>query len=605
MATSPLHSVLRRLGRASVATVLAFTPIVAYAAPPPSPVQVRLDVRAPFTSPSQGPDKLAGIENHGFTPFAKNFSIPYDVLQTQINDAIDDLIPNKVSGVEVCTDPCPDVTWSVKLDPKFKFTKKNQPTLAQIGASGQSKVRVELVTEARIDVHADVHAETWFDSADTDVDAYAVVGLRARVDVSLWPELKATKPGTNQSGVELEFTLVSSNIDLDINGQAAALGFKWGTLIGLSPIGVLVGGPILGPILAFLGDAAADAATEEIGRLFDEQVAIAFEKLTDGLEDVVNDHIDPFIAQANDLKNGVLATNIPGPNKTLEQLASDFGAQLVLHTVASTSSVHSVGLMRFSDAAAGGKISGKLRLPKKQCEYASVSVGGMKGSLPLGLVDANTDLVSKVGTQCSAAVTQKFERQNFLGHNPRDSLGASAQNLPNWSASAGTLTYVGTVTETNDWYECGFELTGLPKASVLKLEAGQLAERAVGLSRRVLQTLVAGKSVVFDEKLQPLAQSGGNSIVIVGGAGVCGSGGMSGGLTPNKMKEFADALKNCPQCGFKLRPGTANIYELGNMNAFFDTKMGRELKTMVDTARATVNPVQKAAPAVKGKQIVR
>jgi hypothetical protein len=583
----------RRLGRASVAlaTVLGFAPAAASAAP----VNVKINVRAPFTSPSLGAEKLAGIENHGSTPFNKSFSIPYDTLQAEIDKAIDDMIPNTISGVEVCTDPCPDVTWSVKIKPKFKFTKKNQPTVKQIGTSGQSKVRIELTTEARLDVHADVHAETWFDSVDAPVDVFVVVGMKARVDVSLWPNLAATKPGTNTPGVELEFTLVDSDIKLDINGKAAELGLKWGTIIGLSPIGVLAGGPILGPILAIIGDEAADAATKEIGRVFDEQVAVAFKAQTDKLEDLANDYINPLIMQATDLKAGVLATKIPGVNKTIEELSGDFGAQLKLHTVASGSSVSSTALLRMSNTAADGKILGKLRIPKKQCIYVSVNMGGMKGMLPAGLADANTDLAGKVGAKCSTTIAQKFNRRTFLGHNPKDSLGAAAESLPNWSGTTGALAYTGNMTETTDYYECGYELTGLPKAAVLELAAGDLQQRSIQLNRRVLEVTAAGKTMVFDNELKPLPVSGGNSSLVIGGKGECGGGSLSGGLTPNKMQELKDMLDpdKCPTCGIKLRPGSNHIYEVTNMKAFLGTTFGMDLARRVEQAKATTRATAK------------
>lgn len=598
----------QRLASATLAAAIAVAPTGADAAP----VRARVSVAAPLVSASQASDKLSGVEQHRIMPFNKDFAIPYEALEDQLDDAIDGLIPNKISGVEVCTDPCPDVTWSVKLNPKFKFTKKNQPTLKQIGSSGQSKVRVELKTEARLDIHADVHAETWFDSVDAPIDVFVVIGMTARVDVSLWPTLKAQKPGTSESGVELEFTLVDSDMDLDIDGKAASLGMKWGTIIGLSPVGVFAGGPILGPILAIIGDEAADAATEEIGRRFDEQVAVAFEAQTEGLEDVAHDYIDPYITQANDLKDDLLDTPIPGVNKTLEQLEDELGAEIKLHTVASTSNVHSAAVMRFSSAAAGGKVLGKVRVPKKTCEYASISVGGFKAKMPLGLVDDNQDLAAKVGQACSAVLTEKFGRKSYLGANPKDVLGSGAQNLPNWSGSVGTLTYKGNMSQTADYYECAYELTGLPKAAILAIESGDLAERGIGVNRRVLEVTAAGKSAVFDNQLKPLPVSGGNSSLVIGGKGQCGGGSSSGGLTPSKMKELKDMLdpEKCPQCGIKNIKGS-HIYEVTNPQAFFDTKLGKEIKANISKAKSSpkagpgaktapkAQPASKASPAAK------
>lgn len=593
------RAIHHRLAAPTLACLLTMAPSGADAAP----VRARISVAAPLVSPSLGPDKLGSIESHRITPFNKDFQIPYSVLEKQIDDAIDDLVPNKISGVEVCTDPCPDVTWSVKLKPKFRFTKKSQPTLQQIGSSGQSKVRVKLKTEARLDVHADVHAETWFDSVDAPVDVFVVVGMTATVDVSLWPTLQAKKPGTNDNGVDLEFTLVDSDIDLEIDGKAAKLGMKWGTIIGLSPVGVLAGGPILGPILAFIGDEAADAATAKIGRVFDEQVATAFEEQTDGLEEVAHDYIDPYITQANDLKDGLLDTQIPGVNKTLDQLKDSMGAQIALHTTASTSSVHSAAIMRFSSAAAGGKVLGKIRIPKKVCQYASMNVGGFKAKLPMGLVPENEDLAAKVGQSCSAVISEKFGRKSYLGANPKDVLGSGGQNLPSWSGSVGTLAYKGNLTQTSEWYECAFELTGLPKAAVLAIDPGQLGARGIETNRRVLAVTAAGKSAVFDQELKPLPTSGGNSSLVIGGKGECGGGSSSGGLTPSKAKELKDMLdpENCPQCGIKRGKGS-RIYEVTNPAAFFDTKLGKEIEANIAKAKRTPNArAGKAAPKTMPK----
>jgi hypothetical protein len=580
----------------ALASSLAFAPSMAAAAP----VTVKISVRAPFVSSSLGADKLGSVENHGLTPFNKNFEIPYATLEKEIDKAIDDLIPNKVSGVEVCTDPCPDVTWSVTLNPNFKFTKKNQPTLKQLGASGESKVRVELKTAARLDLKAHVKAETWFDTVETDVGVFVVVGLTAQVDVSLWPDLKANKPGSNENGVKLEFELIDTDIDLNIDGQVAGLGFKWGTIIGLSPIGVLAGGPILGPILAIIGDAAADAATEEIGRIFDEKVAEAFKAQTDNLEDMANEYINPLIAQANDLKDDVLDTPIPGVGKTIDQLEDDLGADLKLHTVASTSSVHSAAIMRFSSSASGGKVFGKVRVPKKVCQYAKINIGGFKATMPMGLKDSNEDLKAKVGTKCSTALAEKFGRKSFLGANPKNVLGTSAQDLPNWSGTVGTVTYEGNVSETADWYECAYELTSLPKAAILEIDAGELSSRGIGVDRRVMEVTAAGKSLVFDNELKPLPMSGGNSSLVIGGKGECGGGSSSGGLTPNKMKELKDLLdpEKCPQCGVK-KIKDHEIYEFTNPEAFLDTKFGQELEAQIKKAKGNTLKPGATKPTVK------
>jgi hypothetical protein len=587
----------------TLASVSLSVPQVALAAPPAeSPVTVSVQIRAPFTS-SSSPKSLWTVELDGRYPFSKDFKIPYATLESEIDRLIDEQVPNNVYGTEVCTDPCPDVEWRIKLDPKFRFTKKGQPKLTQIGSSGQSKVRVELETEARLDLHADVTAETWLDAVEVPVDVFVVVGMKASVDISLWPDLVAKQPGSSKSGVKLEFELVDTDLEFDLNGTAVELGFKWGTIIGFTPLGLLAGGPILGPVLAIFGDAAADAAEAKINREFEKQVGKMFDQQTKELGKIANDYIDPYITQANDLKDGLLDTPIPGVGKTIEGLKSDLGADIQLHTVATTSSVSSAAILRMSGAAAGGKVLGKVRLPKEVCEYASFSVGGVSGTLPLGLAPANQDLDAKVGNNCSAVLTETFARKLFRGANPRAALGAAAEDLPTWSGTAGSLAYVGKVRETNDWYECDFELTGLPKAAILELSADALEARGISLQNRFMAVLAAGKSRVFDDKLAPLPEgTGGNSSLVLGGKGKCGGGSSGGGLTPNKMKALKDSLDpaKCPQCGLAKQPGSF-VYEPADMKALLATPIVKEVLARVKQNKAKVkNPVAKPGAAKPG-----
>lgn len=579
-------------------------PQAASAAPPPpeSPVSVSMQMRAPFIGSSS--NGLWGVETDGRYPFSKDFAIPYAQLEDEIDRLIDESLPNNVYGTEVCDDPCPDVEWRVQLNPKFKFTKKGQPKLTQIGASGKSKVRVELATEARLDLHADVTAETWLDTVEVPVDVFIVVGMKASVDISLWPDLEAKQPGSSKSGVKLEFELVDTDLDFDLNGTGIELGFKWGTIIGFTPLGLLAGGPILGPVLALFGDAAADMAEAKINEEFEKHVQTMFTEQTKNLQKIVNDHIDPYLTQANDLKDEMLDTPIPGVGKTLDQVKSDLGAEIQLHTVAATSSVSSAAILRMSGAAAGGKMFGKVRVPKEVCEYASFSVGGVSGTLPLGLAPANEDLDAKVGQNCSAALTQKFGRKLFHGANPRAVLGASAENLTTWSTSAGSLAYTGKVRETGDWYECDFEVTGLPKIAILQLTTSQLAERGIYIENRFMSVLTGGKSRVFNDAMAPLPEgTGGNSSLVIGGKGVCGGGSSGGGLTPNKMKALKDSLDadKCPTCGLARRPGSW-VYEPADMKAMISTPV---MKGIIQQMKQNKAKVKSRAARPAGQQAGR
>ncbi|MCY0993351.1 hypothetical protein OV203_39810 [Nannocystis sp. ILAH1] len=554
---------------------------------------VRVHVQAPVDFHNPMATRLEGIEQYGQVLFWQDFEIPYDQLEKLISEKLDEMVPNKIGDTIVCTDPCPDVTYSVRIKPTFKFTKKNQPVVTKIGPSGDARVKVELSAQAKVSVHADVHAETWIDSVDVPVDVFVVIGVKASVEVGLWPKIDP-KP------VSLEFTLDDKNIDLELNGKAVGLGMKWGTIIGLSPVGLLVGGPILGPILAILGDEAADYAEQKVSQIFYDRTEKLFAEATRGLEDMVNDYIEPYVKQVNDIKDKLLNKPIKGPNKTVGQLLGQLGASLELHTVAPDGGFAASALVRMTGAPAGGKIYGSVRMPKKVCEYAKVSGGPLKGAtIPLGLVDANQDLQAKVGQACTAVLgADGIGRQVYLGANPRTVLGATAQSLPSWKSS-GSLTWKGNLVAEADWYACKFEIGGLPNAAVVELETGgAVAARHVAAKERFFEITAAGKSLVFDAGLSPEPVEGGNGQVIFGGAGKCSAGGGGKGAAPNKLKELKDLLDpaKCPQCGIVRKPGSEHVIEITNGDAFAKTNLGKDLVQKVNAAK--LNPSQ-AAPSVK------
>ncbi|PCC75281.1 hypothetical protein SAMN02745121_03996 [Nannocystis exedens] len=557
--------------------------------------QVRIHVQAPVDFHNPLATRLDSLEHYGAALFDQSFEIPYDPLEELIDDKLDELVPNKIGDTVVCTDPCPDVTWSIRIQPTFKFTKKNQPVVTKIGPSGDARVKVELSTQAKVSVHADVHAETWFDSVDVPVDVFVVVGVKASVEFGLWPKIDP-KP------VQLEFTLDDKNIDLELNGTAVGLGMKWGTIIGLSPVGLLVGGPILGPLLAILGDEAADVAEQRVSQVFYDRTEQLLAEATRGLEDMVNDYIEPYVQQVHDIKDKLLNKPIKGTGKSVGQLLGKLGASIELHTVTPDGGFAASALVRMTGAPAGGKIHGSVRLPKKTCEYAKVHGGPLKGAtIPLGLVDANQDLQAKVGQACSAVLgADGIARQVYLGASPRTVLGATAQSLPSWKPS-GSLTWKGNLVAEADWYACKFEIAGLPDAAVVELETGgAVAAHHVAAKDRFLEVTAAGKSLVFNELLAPLPLEGGNGQVILGGAGKCGGGGGGKGVAPSKLKELKDMLdpSKCPQCGIVRKPGSEHVIEITNGDAFAKTNFGKDLVQQVNTARASkLNPSQ--TPSVK------
>lgn len=585
-------------GSALCAVLLAASQ--AYATP------VRLHVQAPIDYNNPLATHLDWAPEYGQYPaYNHDFKVPYDTLESLIDSQLAGQVPSNLGGTVVCTDPCPDVTWSVKIKPKFKFTKKNQPVVTQIGSSGQSKLRVELTSQARLDVHADVHAETIFDSTDAPVDIYLIVGVKASVEVELWPEIKALKPGTSEPGMALELTLDGKNIDLELNGQAVALGAKWGTIVGLSPVGLLVGGPILGPILAILGNEAADVAEDKISEVFYAQADNLFNQYTSELEGMASDALNPYIVQANAIKTKVLDTKLKGVNKSLNELTSLTGMTIALHTTAPSGGAAVSVVARFPGTNGAGEIQGKARFPKKTCEYVKINGGPLKGAtIPVGLVDFNQEFADDVGKACST-LAGKLARDVYLGANPQRALGNSAQALAEWKPNAGTFAWSGNMTQTEQWYECAFKITGLPNAAIVKLKSdGWLDQRGARADETVLEAKI-GTSLLFDEHFK--AKEG--NLFVAGGPGQCNGGGGGGRGIPQSLAEKIKDMLNpekCPQCGILGKIGVDQVINVNNGDAFVQTAVGKSVVTSVQKARggalqpATVAPVRAiAAPAAR------
>jgi hypothetical protein len=174
----------------------------------------------------------------------------------------------------------------------------------------------------------------------------------------------------------------------------------------------------------------------------------------------------------------VLNTPIPGVGKSYQELSSALGLSLDVQTTTPSGSVHVIVTPRFSGNPGAGKISGRLRLPKQACIYISNRITGV---FPVGFNNVNTDLEGNVGNACSTALSGgSFKISNYLGGNPTGVPGGGATSLPNW-ISAGDVTVTGTLTstaagasplpplESAGYYECQFEVSGLPNAGIVEL----------------------------------------------------------------------------------------------------------------------------------------
>ncbi len=538
----------------------------------------RLHVQVPVDVGNPGATRLDSIEGYGDTAtFNRDFTVPYDQLTTLIEAEIAK-VAKPLDGKIVLTDPVADVTYKIKFKPKFKFTKKNQPKFTQVGPSSDATFDVSLDTAARLDVHIDVHAETWSDSADVPVDVFVTVAAKAKVRVKLWPKIEA-------EDVDVEFSLSDSNIDLELNGTAVKLGAKWGTVLGVSPVGIFAGGILLGPLAAILANEAADIVEDKLKSEAKKRLAAALDKFSGEVESRVRDEIDPKIAQANAVKDKVMNTPVEGTGKTLSQLVADLGASFEVHVATPGDALAASAVLRMSGAAAGGTLRGKVRVPTQACQYVTGN-GWLKGAkIPVGMTPANEDLAKKLGQSCSAVFdATSIARQLYLGGNPRRVLGTEAENRASWK-TGGTLDFTGKLSKTDDYYECAFEVTGLPKASILDIESAAALDARLNeetYDERLLVLSAGGATAVFDRFIDPVPGASTNGVVL-GGPGQChGHGGGGKALTPSQAKELLDKFdpEKCPSCGIRQQRGT-NIYEVVDMAKFEAAAGVPSLKTAV------------------------
>ncbi len=578
--------------RRALLSLLAITSTAAIATPSHAGPSARLHVQVPFDFNNPQATSLGSVESYGNNPYIeRSFEIPYSLLESQIEKALEDAIQSPVTGSYDLPDPAPILKYRIKIDPKVKFTKKNQPTFAKVGPSSDATFDVKLDTRVRADVKIDVHAEVGPETVDIPLTAYVEINATGKVRMKLWPTISA-------ENVDVEFALHSSNVDLELNGVAMELGAKVGVVVGLSPAGIFGGGLLLGPFAAIVANEAADVAEREINKAFNKELKKLVPKYGAEVEKRVKAELDPALAAADAVKDKALGKQVPGTGKTLQQLLGDLGASIEVHLTTPTDDLAVAATLRMTGAPAGGKLSGKIRIPKKECTYAYGNDNGwLKGAkIPLEMVPTNEGLSRLVGKACSEVVASSgLSRQIYLGANPRTAIGPEAEARTTWK-TGGDLELIGNLTQTDEYYECKFEIDDLPKATILDLEsAGALKDKLneEQFDERMMVLSSGGVSVVLDRNLDPWAAGG----VVIGGAGEChGRGGGGKALTPNQAQELLDKLDpdKCPSCGLERIPGTQD-WKINDGNAFEKSAIGSKVKGMsgatAKVPRAAGSPV--------------
>lgn len=548
-----------------------------------APRSARVHLQAPVDINNPAATDLDKIESYGkVAMWSKSFEIPYDSLETTILSEIKKALAKEIpSGMqtETCTDPCPDVDWQVTYTPTFKFTKKENVKFSQIGKSGENKIRASVKFRAKAGISGNLHAEAdvptpmpvgfiiTTEEVDTPFSLFVEAEFDASVDIELWPDIDA-------GDVSIDAKIISTSPNIELNGVVAELGAKIGLLIGGTPFGLMAGGPLtFSTLLAVIGDTAADIVEAKM----EGYVATMVEKhFNDSLEDVekaAKSALDSATSSANAKKDKALTTALPGVGKSINQLKSELGGNIELHTVTPSGNLATSAVLRLSPSKGSASMGGDVRIPARQCVYVEF----MGGKMPVGFEPINTALDAKVGQSCSSAMSGvKIDPRAYLGANPETALGSAADKRNTWKSNMGNTAFTGTLSKTSEYYQCGFSVTSMPDTSIMELSLtkGTSNLNVIEDKERFFVRKVGSSTVVLDSELSP------ESDAFVGGSYGCTTGG-GPVLTPSKLKELKDMLDNCPQCGRLSLQDGSKIYELKNIAKVTSSGIGKEVTDMV------------------------
>jgi hypothetical protein len=233
--------------------------------------------------------------------------------------------------------------------------------------------------------------------------------------------------------------------------------------------------------------------------------------------------------------------------------------------------------VRFSGQPKSGKISGKIRIPKTSCNYVEINSPFVHTKFGMSVSPANTDL--KGGGKSCAAILQGdgLTRSVYLGE-------PSSGDLPRWKPT-GSMSFLGNVVDTPDFYECSYQITGLPDVGIYDFAIApgtSLAKRLtadIPFHGRYLDLHALGKDALFDHAFH-LASS--PSTLDIGHKGAqtakeCPVESTPGrGLSPSEIAKILGAFdpNKCPSCGIQQKPGEANVIVITNLSAFAKTLAG-------------------------------
>lgn len=577
MKTQKISQMLNAVVTMLMSLLLAFTA---------NATTVKLDVTAPFDIKS-GRFNLDEIEDYNLNPIlARDLTIPYDVVQEMANTALKANIDQTISDKVTLADPSPDVNYSVKISSNFEFIKQGQPLVTPFGTSTQNGLNISLEdVQAKLTLNISVHADSWTQTVDVKLPIEVILGAHANASAYLWPTIEVPEK-------KVFLSLDGKNIELiGLNGEAIQLGAKLGAFLFSMPIAnVLITGttglpvdPLTGAIIgAIVGNTGAKIAEEKVKAIVSHQIENALATVNNQLETELAKYVDPVVNQANNLKDQLLGYQLPGLGKTINDLQNDWGVGFDVRTWVANNRASTAVTTRFSAENNGGRIYGKVRLPKKECkflDFKSEQFGSFK--LPIGLKNHNADLANKVG-QLSNTVFNPNDLLSkvYLGEDPESRLrsGDPANSLPRWNSNY-LVNFPGVLRDSGQYYEFDYEVFGLPSVAISELVANQnLKARFSAVEPEKVRSMhlpLGNTTLLFNSGLQPFGPNG----VIVGGKGPASAedcpSEKSGAKGLEKNFDFKSKFDpdKCPTCGFMqgLNARKEPVYIITDHEQFLST----------------------------------
>jgi hypothetical protein len=534
------HHGLDRWRRGCAVAVVAALSVAS--AQPARAAWARIYVLAPTP-----PTSLLSVEKHGETPrFEKEFSTSYDHIEPLITDVIKKKVNGSKEGTAGCSSACPDLQWQVTVKADFTFTDKGQPMVQAFG-DPQQQYGLDITVHAQVKVKLDVDHKVWAtgtNSVTWNRSGDVFINIDASGKLNLWPILQSevAEPQLSDSDGHV-FDLTDPQ-----NFSYVHVGKFTGGYCSLSP-------------------GTCEDARKQMAAQLNKRLFVLLKAIEEQVGAVARSGTDAKIPQPINLKDQLLNTKLPVVNKSFQELSGAFGQTLDERAVTYPGNVTFVATLRFSGAAGSAKLTGKVRLPKERCTYLSGVHGVLVTKVAMGFEMMNTDLAAKVGSSCSSILpSSAIKVSGYLGANPKTIVpGWAPPALQTWT-EVGDLKFVGNLIEktavtgsgsfkSTGYYECGFEITGLPSADIIELFTSSPLLEMLGdygepsKKLRYLEVAIPGQQPILLDSYWELVETTPQGLVL-GGEGQC---------IPLQIVKVLQVLEEFPPVGC---PACANLRRL-------------------------------------------